>query len=539
MTEGTKEKQPLPTTQRVPFPLSAFPLLAFACLAILWWILISHLRVEWSVNAQYAYGWAVPFLVAYLLWLRWENRDSAAVENSNLSTQPSTLSATILAVLLLPILVIEQANPEWRLISWGLAGVVVGITLLLILRSFGSLTLRHFAFPICFFLVSVPWPTVLEHPIIQGLTRGNIAFTLELLGLAGIPALQQGNLIEISTGVVGVDEACSGIRSLQATLMISLFFGEMFRLNWMRRIVLCVIGFLLAFIFNIGRTFLLVWVASRDGIAAIDKWHDPAGVSILLGCFCGLWLAAWGLKKFMVGLTPPHRPNPSGTTKQSSNRPFQPFSFPAFQLFLFAWLIFCLVATEFWYRWRESGLPRNAQWSIQWPESNKGFRDIPIAEAAERMLRFNEGRNASWMDGDGKRWQMFYARWDPGATAVHLAKSHTPEVCLTAIGQKIQFTSDLKTMPVHGLELPYRVYVYEVQGRPVHVFYSLWEDRAVKQEFKTERMTLDNRLGPVWEGRRNRGQRSLLTAVWGAENIESAEAVWQEQLNKVMVVKRD
>jgi hypothetical protein len=25
---------------------------------------------------------------------------------------------------------------------------------------------------------------------------------------------------------VGIDEACSGIRSLQATLMIALFFGE-------------------------------------------------------------------------------------------------------------------------------------------------------------------------------------------------------------------------------------------------------------------------------------------------------------------------
>ena len=43
-------------------------LLLLCSLAWLWFTLINHLRVEWSVNPQYAYGWAVPFLCLYLLW---------------------------------------------------------------------------------------------------------------------------------------------------------------------------------------------------------------------------------------------------------------------------------------------------------------------------------------------------------------------------------------------------------------------------------------------------------------------------------------
>ena len=39
-------------------------------------------------------------------------------------------------------------------------------------------------------------------------------------------AIQRGNLIELSTGVLGVDEACSGIRSFQSTLMAALFLDE-------------------------------------------------------------------------------------------------------------------------------------------------------------------------------------------------------------------------------------------------------------------------------------------------------------------------
>ena len=48
-----------------------FPLCA---LAWLWFTLINHLRVAWSVNPQYAYGWAVPFLCGYLIWRKAESR---------------------------------------------------------------------------------------------------------------------------------------------------------------------------------------------------------------------------------------------------------------------------------------------------------------------------------------------------------------------------------------------------------------------------------------------------------------------------------
>src|ERR1039458_6550151 len=36
----------------------------------LWAHLVNHLRIEWTVNPQYGYGWAVPLLCAYLIWQR-------------------------------------------------------------------------------------------------------------------------------------------------------------------------------------------------------------------------------------------------------------------------------------------------------------------------------------------------------------------------------------------------------------------------------------------------------------------------------------
>src|SRR5205823_7752289 len=84
-------------------------------------------------------------------------------------------------------------------------------------------------------------------------------------------------------------EACSGVRSLQATLMISLFLGELYSFNLTRRIVLVIAGGVFAFVCNLVRTAILVWIGAHRGASAIEAWHDPAGLSILLVCLFGLW----------------------------------------------------------------------------------------------------------------------------------------------------------------------------------------------------------------------------------------------------------
>ena len=146
---------------------------------------------------------------------------------------------------------VEEANPDWRLIGWALALEVIALSLVAVYVSRGAAALKHFAFPILFFLVAVPWPTPVEQPLIQALTRGIVAATVELLNFAGYPAQPHGNVIETTGGFVDIDEACSGIRSLQAALMLALFFGEWRRLGVSRRMALLGIAFALACVFNL------------------------------------------------------------------------------------------------------------------------------------------------------------------------------------------------------------------------------------------------------------------------------------------------
>src|SRR6266478_6960059 len=137
--------------------------------------------------------------------------------------------------------------------------------------------LRHFAFPILFFLVAVPWPIHFEQVVVQDLMRAVAAINVSLLNIGGIPALQHGNVIEVGSGLIGIEEACSGVRSLQATLMISLFLGELYSLTTARRLFLVAAGALLAFFCNVVRTAILVWIGAQRGPNSIEAWHDPAG----------------------------------------------------------------------------------------------------------------------------------------------------------------------------------------------------------------------------------------------------------------------
>ena len=247
-------------TEAAPLARERFPL-AFALsvlfLVALWFGLCRELSGEWSVNEQYNFGWFVPFFAAYLFWLRWQDRPQIEIRSPKSEIRNRQTIAALLAIpallLLLPVRLFEIANPEWRLLAWIHAFAVVTLTLLLLWSAGGRAWLHHFAFPVAFIFIAVPWPTALEIPVIQGLMRLVAHVAAETAMLLGTPAQVEGNLIRVSNGLVGVNEACSGIRSLQTSLMIGLLFGEVKRLSVLRRLTLVVCAAVIALLANFLR----------------------------------------------------------------------------------------------------------------------------------------------------------------------------------------------------------------------------------------------------------------------------------------------
>src|SRR5205807_709610 len=246
-------------------------------LGALWFVCCRHLSEEWRFNEQYSYGWFVPFFVAYLFWLRWEDRPQKS-QISNLKSQIAAVLVVLAAVTLLPLRVFEVASSDYRPLGWLHAFAVVTITLSIIYLIGGSSWLRHFAIPVLFFLTAVPWVTAIEAPVIEGLMRSVAAIAAEILALFGIPAQAEGNLMRLPSGLVGVNEACSGVRSLQTSIMIGLLFGELKRLRLWQRIFLVIAGVSIALFANFLRVLFLVSMASHaHDVSVVNKWHDLAG----------------------------------------------------------------------------------------------------------------------------------------------------------------------------------------------------------------------------------------------------------------------
>ncbi|MGB8353160.1 MAG: exosortase/archaeosortase family protein [Chthoniobacteraceae bacterium] len=495
-------------------PKAYLPLAAYS---VLWFLLLKHLSVHWSVNPQYSFGWLVPLLCIFIFYARWISRPQPGPAHAG-----ARWIFCVTAFALLPTWLVEQPNPDWRLVSWFLALEVVILSLCAVYLAGGKPWLIHFAFSVCFILTSVPWPFGFEGIVVETLMQTAAAISVEVLNIVNIPALQHGNVIEITSGLLGIDEACSGIRSLQATIMVSLFLGELYRTTWKRRLLLLFAGVLFAFLCNVGRALLLASVAARDGIESVSKWHDPAGFTILTICFVILCILA----RIVAG--------PQRRIIRSGLVPSNPFPF-WLTCTLAAWLFVTLAGSEIWYRWHESG--ETVRWSFQWPVSKKDFTDIAIPANAADLLKFDSGHAASWTESDGSRWSAFFLKWVAGPSRSRiLARSHRPDICLPSAGYKLRKDSGLIMLRAGDLEIPFHVLEFEYGDQHADVFFCLWQDHSKTAKPAGDRNDWNRWAGirSVLLGERNLGQQTLEIVITGCSSSETAEAMLRNRMESLV-----
>ncbi len=176
------------------------------------------------------------------------------------------------------------------IVTWLIALFPVVLTLAICWLAGGRSLFAAELFPVLFFLTAVPWPPRFEQPITAGLMNTVAAATTMLLHLCGISAQTAGGAITLRNGVVGITEACSGIRSLQSGIMFGLAMGEWFWLRPLKRVALLLIAIALALGTNLIRTFVLSLQAEWHGIAAVEKIHDLTGSLVVTAMVVAIWL---------------------------------------------------------------------------------------------------------------------------------------------------------------------------------------------------------------------------------------------------------
>ena len=508
-----------------------------------WAVLLNYLRLEWSANAQYGYGFVVPLLSLYLVLQLWPTRPEPRPLH-----RPRWLlgPAAFLSFIALPLLLFVEASPEWRLIGWLLAAVTTGLSVCLLLQRGGWPWLRHFAFPLFFIFAAVPWPTSMEYKVMLPLMQADAATAVEILNWCGVPAIQHQNVIQLPNGFVGVDEACSGIRSLQTTLMIALFIGEWLQFRAGRRFLLLAAALILTYAFNLFRTLLLVSLSAGGGAATLHRWHDTVGMGVLLLSLGGLWLLAVLLRgKTIAASSPPLRilspaPWPKGVMAG-----------------LAIWWLAAIVGTQIWFDAHETGAKPAPLWTVVWPKNLPTYQpvEIPVEARTSFMYSTEESSAAQWQAIDtSSLWLGYFLRWQPGRETSILASTHRPDVCLPATGKPLVDDDGVTNFQVAGFDLPVHIYQFDDGGQPLFVFYCVsvggrdvtadsgrhtavpgWLTLLCRVALPfTPASELNYRLDAIAHGRRNQGQQVLELGLWGHATLAEARQAFSTELNRVI-----
>ncbi len=443
---------------------------------------------EWSGAMNYAHGWLVLPLAVYFLFKRLE-----ATPRSTALPLISILAWGILlvsALCVFPLEVGRIAPLYWRVFPWTIFGLVAAATISTAYLTGGRRHASAVLFPLLFLSSAIPWPNAFEQPVTIRLMHGIAAFLGEVLPLAGIPARREGTMLVLLNCTVGIEEACSGIRSLQSAFMVALAAGELFRLRLTGRCLLLLAGFGLAILANAGRTFALTLAGVQGGDAAMAKVHDPAGLAALLFLAGGILLLAWLAR---------------GKEPRASNRTGVPVS-PVFLPGILAILTLGTVGfagAHIWYLQRErasEALPHTARLSI----SKAGlFEHLPIPESLQNRLQATYGSFARITLPDGQTATGYHFFWDDSQNNAEQLY-HRPDFCMpgggwTFVGPHSVIKDRIGNLEVHWAALP-----YVKEGRSGILLWTAWIDGhptpfSMDTASGVQRNTL---LRLIWNGRR-------------------------------------
>ena len=476
---------------------------------------------EFSINPAYQFALLAPFIVAFLAYERVQTFSITAQTREKLTQKNIAAMRWVEALIIfgflmfLPLRLVFEANADWRLIIWIQGTLSAAVTLLIICRLGGASLLKKFLPLALLPLLCIPWPTNLEKSVSTMLMSMITAVSVEVVHLIGFAAQRVGNLILLPNGTtIGVEEACSGIRSLFSNIFAAGVLSVMFSLRRSATVLLFVFSIFSALVFNLLRSLILVITAATSGAQLPLLLHDSAGWSVFVVSFVVLYMLA----KFLGGSLPVETRESSVEIKPSEEIKSLP-------LWLSLVGILIVIASEPLVFLYYPTVKPAAEIKISLPVALNLPSSVITKDAARfrAMLFYDKGESWRWNDAKGD-WQLFFFRWDSPRLSRLGGAYHRPERCLPNTGWKlIDAPKQTKLELSKDVSLPASItHFVDLSGRHATLLFAHWSDNL-------NDIGLDTRLDPGerlndFIHRLRLSQRSALQLSFiGAENSSDTD----------------
>jgi len=267
---------------------------AYALVALTVFLILDQYH-WWKLRDEYAFGFIVPLFVGYVVFDRWpriyrglvhkEGSEDGDSRQDTSGRSPLELVLSACAVLMVLgglgaflVGVLYRAMEGQNLISsnflaFGYANILLGTVFLYsgekadgtrnTLSTRLHITLL-FLFPALIWMLSIPMFSALHKTISTFLMNKVAVIVFHSFDLLGYAIVREGSVLRLPLGDVGVEDACSGIRSLTACLFAGSFLGAVYFDKFWKKAFLVATAMLFAFINNIFRSlFLTAWAYAK------------------------------------------------------------------------------------------------------------------------------------------------------------------------------------------------------------------------------------------------------------------------------------
>jgi len=239
--------------------------------ALVFYPVYSGLMEAWfgMSNGDNSYGILVPFISLYLIWKKKEDLQHA-------SSSSSALGLIILIASLL-LYVVSFAGDVVFLQRLMMVISLIG----LILYVYGKEIFQILRFPLVFLLFMVPIPESVVSMVSFPLQTYATIISTKIIQLCGIPVYREGHMLYFTKTQLEVAEACSGIRSISALLMLSVIFMHQCENSRTRKTIIILSSVVIAFIANIFRVSGTGILAHFFGAGVARGFlHEFSGMSV-------------------------------------------------------------------------------------------------------------------------------------------------------------------------------------------------------------------------------------------------------------------
>lgn len=264
--------------------------------------ILTNLFSELTTNEDYSFGLLIPVVSGYIVYLKWPQLLAGP-------WRPSWLGLIFLALGLF-LTLFGQLTVSVFIQRFSFLMALVG----LIFVFGGWSRFKQLGFPLLLLALMIPGPVAIMKQFTIPLQLTSSSLAASFLQMLGIPAVQQGNVIDLGRRQLQVVQACSGLRYILSLIALGIIYCYFYQRCLWKAALLIILLIPAAIGANALRLAAIgIFPALQEGFL-----HQFSGWLIFLLCLAFLGLLNWLLKSLKGQSTQTlNNPGPPGTATKN------------------------------------------------------------------------------------------------------------------------------------------------------------------------------------------------------------------------------